>query len=204
MASDKASLQQQNGVGPAAKRPRSQSFASEKVSDYIFSLPSVTYWRWGSVAEWISSFPYSYLTLFSSGEWPTVLPDSKIINDPIHGHIEIPYLCIQIMDTPQFQRLRNIKQLGTTYLVFPGKKNDNILFYTFCVMCNVSYETGKLRMGYWTNWSMLFYWSHLFFFPRRFSQPIRAQRWSLLLGRGIGQKLADSSAGVGDNRPGRT
>ena len=49
------------------------------------------------------------------------MPDSKIINDPIHGHIEIPCLCIKIMDTPQFQRLRNLKQLGTAYLVFPGK-----------------------------------------------------------------------------------
>ena len=48
------------------------------------------------------------------------MPNSKILNDPIHGHIEIPFLCVQIMDTLQFQRLRSLKQLGTTYLVFPG------------------------------------------------------------------------------------
>ena len=35
-----------------------------------------------------------------------------MFNDPIHGHIEIHPLCVKIMDTPQFQRLRNIKQLG--------------------------------------------------------------------------------------------
>ena len=58
--------------------------------------------------------------LIISGEWPTVMPDSKIVNDPIHGHIEIPALCVKIMDTLQFQRLRCLKQLGTTYLVFPG------------------------------------------------------------------------------------
>ena len=37
---------------------------------------------------------------------------SQVFNDPIHGHIEIHPLCVKIMDTPQFQRLRNIKQLG--------------------------------------------------------------------------------------------
>ena len=36
----------------------------------------------------------------------------QVFNDSIHGHIEIHPLCVKIIDTPQFQRLRNIKQLG--------------------------------------------------------------------------------------------
>lgn len=36
----------------------------------------------------------------------------KVFNDSIHGHIEVHPLCVEIIDTPQFQRLRDIKQLG--------------------------------------------------------------------------------------------
>ncbi|XP_023795799.1 deoxynucleoside triphosphate triphosphohydrolase SAMHD1 [Cyanistes caeruleus] len=48
----------------------------------------------------------------------------KVFNDPIHGHIEFHPLLIQIIDTPQFQRLRYIKQLGGTYFVFPGASHN--------------------------------------------------------------------------------
>ena len=42
------------------------------------------------------------------------------IFDPIHGPIEIDATAKKIIDTPEFQRLRNIKQLGCCYYVFPG------------------------------------------------------------------------------------
>ena len=37
---------------------------------------------------------------------------TQMINDPIHGHIMLHPLLVTIIDTPEFQRLRNIKQLG--------------------------------------------------------------------------------------------
>ncbi|XP_073697902.1 deoxynucleoside triphosphate triphosphohydrolase SAMHD1-like [Garra rufa] len=43
-----------------------------------------------------------------------------VFNDPIHGQIELHPLLAKMIDTPQFQRLRHIKQLGTKYLVFPS------------------------------------------------------------------------------------
>eukprot|EP01031_Cornospumella_fuschlensis_P047894 gene47894-58674_t len=48
----------------------------------------------------------------------------KIFNDPIHGHIEISLLAVKVMDTPQFQRLRDISQLGGTYYVFSGASSN--------------------------------------------------------------------------------
>jgi len=45
----------------------------------------------------------------------------KIINDPVYGFITIPYeIIFDLMEHPWFQRLRRIKQLGLTELVYPG------------------------------------------------------------------------------------
>ncbi|ESO82808.1 hypothetical protein LOTGIDRAFT_61530, partial [Lottia gigantea] len=47
-----------------------------------------------------------------------------VFNDPIHGHIELHPLCVKIIDTPQFQRLRYLKQLGACYFVYPGATHN--------------------------------------------------------------------------------
>lgn len=45
----------------------------------------------------------------------------KIINDPIYGFVTIPNeLIYDLLNHPYFQRLRRIKQLGLTNLVYPG------------------------------------------------------------------------------------
>ena len=44
----------------------------------------------------------------------------KIIKDPIHGYIEIEDFALALLDSPILQRLRYIKQLGFSYLVYPG------------------------------------------------------------------------------------
>ncbi|XP_076023304.1 deoxynucleoside triphosphate triphosphohydrolase SAMHD1-like isoform X2 [Genypterus blacodes] len=56
--------------------------------------------------------------------WQVGMQSNKVFNDPIHGHVELHPLLIRIMDTPQFQRLRHIKQLGGTYFVFPGASHN--------------------------------------------------------------------------------
>ena len=42
------------------------------------------------------------------------------IFDPIHGYVEITPLMQLIIDTPEFQRLRHLRQLGVTHHVFPS------------------------------------------------------------------------------------
>uniref|UniRef100_A0A8C9YF62 HD domain-containing protein n=1 Tax=Sander lucioperca TaxID=283035 RepID=A0A8C9YF62_SANLU len=49
---------------------------------------------------------------------------NPVFNDPIHGTVELHPLLIKIIDTPQFQRLRNIKQLGGAYFVYPGASHN--------------------------------------------------------------------------------
>lgn len=45
----------------------------------------------------------------------------KIINDPVYGFINIPGdFIFDLIEHPWFQRLRHIKQLGLTSLVYPG------------------------------------------------------------------------------------
>uniref|UniRef100_UPI0025B94EF4 HD domain-containing protein n=1 Tax=Marinilabilia sp. TaxID=2021252 RepID=UPI0025B94EF4 len=45
----------------------------------------------------------------------------KIVNDPVHGFISIPdNILFELIEHPYFQRLRRIKQLGLTSVVYPG------------------------------------------------------------------------------------
>ena len=48
----------------------------------------------------------------------------KYINDSIHGHIKLDTSTLRFVDTEQFQRLRDLKQLGSSYLVFPGAAHN--------------------------------------------------------------------------------
>ena len=44
----------------------------------------------------------------------------EIIRDPIWNNIRVDTLALELVDTPVFQRLRYVRQLGLTYLVYPG------------------------------------------------------------------------------------
>lgn len=48
----------------------------------------------------------------------------KLIYDCIYKYMEFDDILLKIIDTPEFQKLRNIKQLGLCYLVFPGASHN--------------------------------------------------------------------------------
>lgn len=45
---------------------------------------------------------------------------AKIVRDAIHGYVHLTEKEVKIIDSPVFQRLRGIKQLANTHLVYPG------------------------------------------------------------------------------------
>ena len=63
----------------------------------------------------------------------------KLIFDPVHKYIEIDTELLYIIDTPEFQRLRKIKQLGIAYHVFIGASHNR-----FEHSIGVSYLCGLL------------------------------------------------------------
>ena len=53
------------------------------------------------------------------------LTDEKVFKDPIHSFVRVTDLLIwQLIQTPEFQRLRRIKQLGGTHIVYPTAEHS--------------------------------------------------------------------------------
>ena len=63
----------------------------------------------------------------------------KIFNDPVHGSIRLHPLLVDIIDTSQFQRLRDVKQLGASYWVYPGASHNR---FEHCI--GTAYLCGSL------------------------------------------------------------
>ncbi|XP_073670674.1 deoxynucleoside triphosphate triphosphohydrolase SAMHD1-like [Paramisgurnus dabryanus] len=78
--------------------------------------------------------------------------ERTIINDSIHGHIELHPLLVKIIDTPQFQRLRNIKQLGAGYWVYPGASHNRfehsigVAYLAGCLVNNLQEKQPELKI----------------------------------------------------------
>lgn len=53
------------------------------------------------------------------------LQEEKVFKDPVHRYVRVQdQLIWDLIATPEFQRLRRIKQLGTTYLTFHGAEHS--------------------------------------------------------------------------------
>jgi hypothetical protein len=51
--------------------------------------------------------------------------EEKVLKDPVHGYIYIhDSLFWELINTPEMQRLRRVRQLGTAYLTYPGGEHS--------------------------------------------------------------------------------
>ena len=50
----------------------------------------------------------------------------KVVRDPIHGNIRFEGIFLDLLESPELQRLHNIKQLGFAYMVFPGANHTRL------------------------------------------------------------------------------
>jgi HD superfamily phosphohydrolase len=60
-----------------------------------------------------------------------------LLREPVHGDIFLTEMETRVLDTREMQRLRNIKQLGTAHLVFPG-----------CVHTRFEHSLGALHCAH--------------------------------------------------------
>lgn len=70
------------------------------------------------------------------------------IRDPVHGTIEVSNAETEIIDTPEYQRLRQIKQLGFSEFSFPGATHNRYLH-----SLGVTHIAGKVFDHIFANWS---------------------------------------------------
>lgn len=44
-----------------------------------------------------------------------------VIKDAVHGDIQVSDAELKLIDTPEMQKLRGIRQMAVAYLVYPGR-----------------------------------------------------------------------------------
>ena len=69
----------------------------------------------------------------------------KHIYDPIHGFIELSEIMITIVDTYEFQRLRELKQLGAVHYVYPSATHTR--FEHSLGVCHLAKQMAKNLFG---------------------------------------------------------
>jgi HD superfamily phosphohydrolases len=83
----------------------------------------------------------------------------KVLRDPIHNHIYIQQqVILDLINTREFQRLRRIKQLGTTSYTFHGAEHSRFshsvgvyeITRQICDLFERNYHSQKKMMGFGT------------------------------------------------------
>ena len=87
-----------------------------------------------------------------------LLPMEKVLRDPIHNYIYIQHrVILDLINTREFQRLRRIKQLGTTCFTFHGAEHSRFshsvgvyeITRKICDLFQRNYPSKKAGDGLW-------------------------------------------------------
>src|SRR5260221_460819 len=102
----------------------SDSYVSKEISDYFLYLMDIRDARMPGatiVLDRLEGLLTKQPGLAPYG--PKPIPYPRVIRDPVHGDIVMTEFERTLIDTPEFQRLRWRKQLGTSHLVYPGAEH---------------------------------------------------------------------------------
>eukprot|EP00299_Pterocystis_sp_00344_P007860 c273_g1_i1.p1 GENE.c273_g1_i1~~c273_g1_i1.p1 ORF type:complete len:535 (+),score=98.86 c273_g1_i1:30-1607(+) len=119
MSDDECDVIQSAECTPPSRQPRP---SVQQFYDHQMRTPVTV-----SLSQHAHETHNTLVPLFSSERsvWSfSSLKTAKVINDPIHGHMRFEPEIVGFIDTRQFQRLRELKQLGTTYMVYPGASHN--------------------------------------------------------------------------------
>lgn len=90
---------------------------------------------WGSLLYQDSHHPEAPMPDINQSS----LRRGKNLHDRIHDQITLPPLLVAVIDTPEFQRLRKLTQLGCTQYLFPGAMHTR---FEHCI--GVAHIAGKM------------------------------------------------------------
>ncbi len=74
----------------------------------------------------------------------------KVVRDPVQGYIQLDQTAVKLIDTPCFQRLRRVRQLGFSYLAYPGANHTRFehsvgVYHLACQLTHLIDEAGVRR-----------------------------------------------------------
>jgi HD superfamily phosphohydrolase len=77
------------------------------------------------MVEFLRLFVQIFATLRYNMPPTSLIGKFKLFSDPVHGFVSVPKdLVLDLVQTPEVQRLRRIRQLGVGHMVFPGAEHS--------------------------------------------------------------------------------